>query len=382
MRQVGKSTVFEALRGNRKYVSLDDLGVRRLAKNDPKLFLKMYKPPVIIDEIQYAPELFPYIKMYVDEHRNENGLFWLTGSQKFSLMEDIQESLAGRVAILDMLGLSHREIARKPNGGEAFLPSMDMAGKDSHTILKVDPMDVYRAIFNGSFPRPIANRDTDREIFYRSYVQTYIERDVRDFHGITNSIKFRAFVGAVAVRTGNLLNYSDLSRDVDIDVRTVKLWLSILEKSGIIKLLYPYYANIAKRIIKTPKAYFLDTGLCVHLVSIDSPESLEASYMSGSILETYAFCEILKSYWHNGEDCNIYFYRDTDQKEIDFIIEKNAMLHPIEIKKTGFADPRHVRNFRILQKLKKPVGTGAVICLVDKVMVIDENNLAIPIWEI
>lgn len=277
MRQVGKSTVFETLGKDRKYVTLDDMENRELAKKNPKLFISIHKPPVIIDEIQYAPELFTYIKIYVDQ-KKEDGLFWLTGSQKFSLMQGIQESLAGRVAILDMLGLSRKEIVGKPQESKPFLPSLDMAINTKDYSFSA--MDVYKSIFDGSFPRLISKKDANRKTFYSSYVQTYIERDIRDFHGIVDSIKFYNFIVAVAVRTGNLLNYSDLARDTDIDVKTAKLWLFTLERSGIIKLLYPYYINVTKRIIKTPKVYFLDSGLCTYLASIDTPEALEASYLS------------------------------------------------------------------------------------------------------
>ena len=332
MRQTGKTYILNKIKEpERKYVSLDFPDERELAKTQPDLFLQRYPPPILIDEVQYAPELFTYIKIYADCHK-QDGLFWLTGSQKFSLMKGIQESLAGRIAILDLLGLSFREMMGKP-ATEPFVPSMDM---DKNTDAKpLELLDLYEIIWNGSFPRQIVNKGENREIFYRSYLQTYIERDIKDHQGITDSIKFYRFIRACAVRTGNLLNFTDLARDADIDVRTAKTWLAALERSGLVKLLYPYYINLTKRLTKTPKLYFLDSGLCAYLGSFDTPQSLEAGYLNGAILETWAFAEILKSYWHNGLDPYIYFYRDADQKEIDFIIERNMTLYPIEVKKTS-----------------------------------------------
>jgi len=379
-RQVGKSTIFEMLKtDNRRYVTLDHYDDRELAKTNPSLFLQRYEPPVMIDEIQYAPELFPYIKIYVDKNR-ENGLFWLTGSQKFNLMQGIQESLAGRVAVLDMLGFSYKERQNRAFESVPFIPDVTRYIENSVQEEELLLMDLYKVIFNGSFPRLLLNEGKGRDIFFKSYLQTYIERDIKDFHGISNDLKFYNFVRAVAVRTGNLLNYADLSRDVEIDIRTAKTWLGLLERSGLVILLAPYYQNLTKRIIKTPKIYFLDTGLCAYLARMDSPETLEAGYLTGSILETFVFCELLKSYWHNALVPNIYFYRDDDQKEIDFLIEKNGTLYPIEVKKTATPTLKDAKNFDILKKLNKPIGNGAVICLRPSPLPLSENIIAVPAW--
>ena len=381
MRQVGKTFLLNKIKErNRKYVSLDFPDERELAKNHPDLFLQRYTPPILIDEVQYAPELFQYIKIYSDAH-NQDGLFWLTGSQKFSLMKGIQESLAGRVAILDMLGLSYREIIRQP-ASKPFLPSMNAADHHSSNLKDLKLLDLYRIIWEGSFPRLIVHSGENREIFFRSYLQTYIERDVKDYQGISDNIRFYKFIRGAAVRTGSLLNYADLARDADIDVRTAKNWLATLERSGLIKLIYPYYVNVTKRLIKTPKLYFMDTGLCSFLGGFDTPKSLEAGYLNGAILETWAFIEILKSYWHNGEEPLIYFYRDADQREIDFIIERNMTLYPIEVKKTSAPALDSAKHFGILEKLKRPVGTGAVLCLRSSPLPLNEKVNALPIWEI
>ncbi|MCL2765919.1 MAG: ATP-binding protein [Treponema sp.] len=380
MRQIGKTYLLEKIKeSERQYVSLDFPDQRELAKNHPDLFLQRYKPPLLIDEVQYAPELLTYIKIYVDTHK-QNGLFWLTGSQKFSLMKGIQESLAGRVAILDMLGFSYREAAGQAKS-VPFLPSKNIKHVSPNGI-NMNILDFYKIIWTGSFPRLVVQNGKNWEFFYRSYLRTYIERDIKDYQGIDDSIKFYKFIRAAAVRTGSLLNYADLARDTDIDVRTAKTWLSALERSGLVKLLYPYFNNITKRLIKTPKLYFMDTGLCAFLAGMDTPKALEASYLSGAILETWAFIEILKSYWHNGEDPAIYYYRDADQREIDFIIEKNMTLYPIEVKKTSAPVEENARQFIHLEKLKKPIGMGAVLCLRSSPLPLNRHTVAWPVWEV
>ncbi|MCL1972032.1 MAG: ATP-binding protein [Endomicrobia bacterium] len=392
-RQVGKSSVLNMIKEKgRKYVSLDDIAVRGLALNDPQAFLQKYAPPVIIDEIQYAPNLFTYIKIWVDEHRykhkskgskttNPAGAFWLTGSQKFSLMKGVQESLAGRIAIIDLLGLSYQEITGNPNKSKPFWPD---EVNINERIKKRTIIDVYRDIWNGSFPEFITNPAMGRDKFFSSYMQTYIERDVQDYQGTTNELKFYKFVRAVAVRTGNLINYEDLARDCDIDRRTAQKWIDTLQASGLVYLLAPYSANLTKRIIKTPKIYFLDTGLACFLANIDSPEALEASYLNGSMLETYAICEILKGFWHNGEDTRkLYFYRDSNKKEIDLVLEKNMTLYPVEIKKTTSPDSSDYANLSIIDGLKKQVGKGAILCLSPNIMPVPKNNaIIVPIWNI
>lgn len=375
-RQVGKTTLLEKISKNREYITLDDLEQRRLAKQDPALFLQIHKPPLFIDEIQYAPELFSYIKMYVDKNKT-NGDFWITGSQKFHLMKNITETLAGRVAIIDLLGISQAE----EQGRKAipFLPDKDWIEQTLKNKLKnQDITDIYAKIFRGNYPKLVADKDMPRDIFYSSYVQTYIERDVKDLMKIGDELKFLTFLKTIAARTGQLINYADIAKDVDIDVKTAQSWTSILETSGIIKMLYPYHNNLTKRAIKTPKMYFLDTGLCSYLCGWDSPTTLMNGTMSGNILETFAFAEILKSYWNNAKQLNIYFYRDTDQKEIDFVIETNETLYPIEVKKT--ANPTGVKLwFNVLKDTGKSLGDGAVICLYNSILPIKENIITIPV---
>lgn len=380
-RQIGKTTLLEKLaEEGRDYVSLDDLDERSLAQQDPALFLQTHKPPLIIDEVQYAPILFSYIKMYVDKHKI-SGLFWLTGSQKFHLMKGIQESLAGRVAIIDMLGLSGKEIENKAKESVPFLPSRKWLKESSeHKSEEKNLQDIYSAIWNGGFPKLIVDDNKNRDIFYRSYIRTYIERDVKDSYNISDNIGFYNFFRAIAARTGQLLNYADIAKDVGVDPKTAKIWMSILERSGIIYLLYPYYNNVTKRIIKTPKVYFLDTGLCSYLTAWDSPKTLEAGAMSGAILETYVFSEILKSYWHNGQEPNIYFYRDNDQKEVDFLIEANGKIYPIEVKKTATPSLAATKNFSVLKNLKKDIESGVIFCLRPEIIPISQNVMSVPVW--
>jgi predicted AAA+ superfamily ATPase len=416
-RQVGKTTLLEICAdAQRNYVTLDDMQQRELARNDPALFLQSHKTPLTIDEVQYAPELFSAIKIIVDREK-KNGLFWLTGSQKFHLMQGITESLAGRVAIVDLLGLSQAEMDRRAEVAEPFLPTPDWIEQTAkHIKQPKSPQELYERIWLGSFPRLWITGDPDgagesdgsgygfgsgagagnldgsgfgyqhipyseinRDIFYKSYVQTYIQRDVRDQLNITDDIAFNRFLRTVAARTGQLLNYSDLARDVDIDHKTAKAWLSVLETSGLVYLLQPYHNNVTKRIIKTPKLYFLDTGLCSYLTQWPTAASLEAGAMSGAILETYMFSEILKSYWHNGKTPHFYYYRDTDQKEVDLIIETGEALYPIEFKKTANPSKAASKHFHVLEKLGKKVGHGAVLCFVEKSVPLSREVTAIPV---
>jgi predicted AAA+ superfamily ATPase len=382
-RQIGKTTLLENCKEqNRSYVTLDDLEQRQLAKTDPALFLQENKSPLIIDEVQYAPELFSYIKIHVDKNK-KNGDFWLTGSQKFHLMKGITESLAGRVAIIDMLGLSNKEIENNADGSIQFMDMDDWLENARKNAGKpMQSNDLYKRIWLGSYPRLISDKKISRDYFYKSYLQTYIERDVKDILNVGNELAFYNFIRATAARTGQLLNYAELARDVDIDTKTAKSWLSVLETSGLIKLLEPYYYNITKRIIKTPKLYFLDTGLCSFLTGWNTAKTLESGAMNGAILETYVFSEILKSYWHNGKYPNIYFYRDADQREIDFVIERDGMLYPIEIKKTATPSLTAIKNFFVLENLKKKVGMGSVICLREKDISLSRGVVAVPVWYI
>lgn len=379
-RQVGKTTLLEMCAGeDRNYVTLDDLQQRELARKDPALFLQSHLTPLIIDEVQYAPELFSAIKIIVDREK-KNGLFWLTGSQKFHLMRGITESLAGRVAIIDLLGLSQAEMDGRGGYSEPFLPTPDWTERTGVSIKHPKSLhEVYERMWLGAFPRLIQNPDTPRDIFYKSYVETYIHRDVRDILNIADDVAFHRFLITVAARTGQLLNYSDIARDVGIDHKTAKAWLSVMETSGLVYLLQPYHTNVTKRIIKTPKLYFLDTGLCSYLTHWPTPASLEAGAMTGAILETFLFSEILKSYFHNGKTPYLYYYRDADQREIDLVIEVGDALYPVEFKKTATPSRTASKQFHVLEKLGKRIGHGAVVCFVEKPVPLSREVVAVPV---
>ena len=382
-RQAGKTTMLRSLAEKesigRKYVTLDDLAERDMAKSDPALFLQLHKPPVLIDEVQYAPELFTYIKIHIDEHHNP-GDFWLTGSQIFRLMRGVQESLAGRIALLNMSPLSQREIIGAPCA--PFTTDLDRLLAEQDRIQPVSTPELFARLWKGSMPGLISGQTPDRNIFYSSYISTYVERDVRDLSGSVDALKFNRFVTAVAARCAQLLNYNALAEDADIDMPTAKAWVNILETLGIIFLLHPYSNNVLKRTIKTPKVYFYDTGLVCYLTRWSSPEVAESGAMNGALLENFAVSEIMKSYQNAGLEPYLYFYRDRDAKEIDVVLEGDGKLCPLEIKKTAVPDKRLTRVFGVIDKGPLQLGTGAILCLADHFSAFDRDNLIVPIWMI
>lgn len=378
-RQVGKTTVLKMCEKEKfNYVSLDKLSERIMAKETPELFLQRYKAPLVIDEVQYAPELFPYIKAIVDE-KQESGMYWLTGSQQFHLMKNVTESLAGRIAVLKLSGFSQREKSDIKNN-ESFVPSEKYISYVLNKKIKnIEINRLYETIWRGSFPKINVNKNMDWEIFYSSYLETYIERDIKSLSNINNELTFVKFMTALAARTGQLLNYADISKDIGISEVTVKAWVSLLRTSGIIYLLEPYYKNISKRMIKMPKIYFLDTGFACYLTKWNTPEVLQAGAMNGAFFETYVISEIIKSYWHNGRQAPIYFYRDKDKKEIDILIEENGILYPVEIKKTDTPTKDDIGNFKILETSKLKIGKGAVVCLASNYIPLTEKVNILPI---
>ncbi len=382
-RQAGKTTMLRELAEKenigRRYVTLDSLSERDLARNDPSLFLQLHRPPVLIDEVQYAPELFTYIKIHIDEHHNP-GDFWMTGSQVFRLMRGVQESLAGRVALLHMSPMSQREITGAPCA--PFTADLDRLLAERDRIAPVTMPELYARLWRGCMPGLVSGATPDRNVFYSSYLSTYVERDVRDLSGSVDALKFNRFVTAVAARCSQLLNYNALAEDADVDIRTAKAWTDILETLGIIFLLHPYSNNVLKRTVKTPKVYFYDTGLVCYLTRWSSPEVAESGAMNGALLENFAVSEIMKSYQNAGLEPYLYFYRDHDAKEIDVILEGDGQLCPLEIKKTASPDRRLTRVFQVIDKSPLRLGTGAVLCMADSLSAFDSSNLIVPIWMI
>ena len=380
-RQVGKSTVLKQLMDdNREEVTLDDIEERKLASKDPALFLQMHSLPILIDEVQYAPELFSYIKMAIDKGAAP-GSFWLTGSQPFKLMELARESLAGRIAIIHMPPLSQHEIYGRDKT-EPFSVDLDKLKMRSKINEPANLNEIYRRIWSGSLPGHISGKFTDRDLFYSSYLQTYIERDVKEIADIDDTMIFSDFIRSAACRAGQMLNVSDIAQDVGISNDTAKRWLKILEKSDIIFFLRPYSNNLLKRTIKTPKMYFFDTGLVAYLTRYSSPEILANGAINGAILENYVVSEIIKTYHNDTKECLMWYYRDTNSNEIDLVIESDGVLHPIEIKRTANPGTELIRPFKLLDKASVPKGKGAIICMREKLSAVDIDNYIVPVWMI
>lgn len=380
-RQVGKTTMLQKLMEgtDRGYVTLDDLNDRSLAKNDPELFLQLHKPPVLIDEVQYAPELFTYIKKYADKN-HEPGAFWLTGSQVFKLMRGVQESLAGRVAVLSLTSLSQAEISgveMKP-----FTIELEKLSEREKERDKTDARGIFERIYRGSMPAIVSGANSNSQIFYSSYLSTYIERDIRDLSDAIDSLKFLKFMTAAAARCGQMVNVADIAQDADINQTQAKNWLGILETLGIIFYLHPYSNNLLKRLVKTPKLYFYDTGLVCYLTKWSSADTLESGAMNGAILENYVVAEIAKTYWNCGMEPYMYYYRDKDAKEIDIVLEHDGVLNPIEIKKTSNPGTELTKVFELLDKSSTPRSKGAIICMKPGLGAIDRDNYIVPIWMI
>ena len=395
-RQVGKTTLLlkmaEAQQNDgiaRKYVTLDDPDVRYLAKHDPALFLQRYSPPVLIDEIQYAPELLPYIKMSVDRSRKK-GDFWITGSQAFHLMKNVSESLAGRAGIINLLGLSDAEIYQEPS--EPFQTDAEYLMKHLSIKRKRDLNEIYRRIFKGSMPELYADENVDWETYYRSYVDTYLQRDIRDLTQVADEMQFYNFMTIVAAQTSKPVVYEELANATGISAPTAKNWLSILVSSHIIALVQPFHNNALKRVVKMPLIHFLDTGLAAYLLKWGNPEALEKGAMSGAFFESYVFSEIYKSYLNAGKEPPIFYYRDKDKKEIDLLLYQNGILSPVEIKKSASPGKAAIKNFKVLEpittepahagleSLKVEIGTGSVICMANDLLPLDEKNWYVPVW--
>ncbi|MFO7969494.1 MAG: ATP-binding protein [Bacillota bacterium] len=379
-RQVGKSTTLKHLFGDSyHYVTLDDVLELELAKNDPKLFFRSNPLPLIIDEVQLAPGLFREVKRIVDES-DEKGQIILTGSQTFHLMDGVSESLAGRVGIVDFLGLSYREVT----GLEIdmpFCPDDDYLNQEKSNDIDID---LYEFIHRGSKPELNKDKDLDWKLYYASYIRTYLERDVRSILNVKNLDAFSNFMVVLASRTGQILNYSSIANEVGVDLETIKSWVRVLETSGIIFLLKPFSNNAIKRTIKSPMLYFLDTGLVSYLLNWLTKDTLEKGALSGAILETHVVSEIVKSFKQNGIlDLPLYFYRDKDKKEIDLIIKENGKLYPIEIKKTMNPNTKMAKTFSVLEKaLGYEVGNQLILCMIDKKYYLSDDLLAYPIKKI
>lgn len=380
-RQVGKTTVLRQLMDDdRAYVTLDDLEERSLAKRDPAMFLQLHPTPIMIDEVQYAPELFSYLKIEIDKGAKP-GTYWLTGSQAFKLMTLAQESLAGRVAILHMPSLSQHELY----GSGPCVPftlDLDALKQREKANTPADVSQMYQRIWQGFMPGLASGKFSDRDVFYSSYLQSYIDRDVKDQVQLADPLQFRDFVRAAACRAGQMLNVHDIAQDVGVSDDTAKRWLQVLEKSDIIFYLRPYSNNLLKRTVKTPKLYFFDTGLVAYLTRYSTPEILACGAMNGAILENFVVAELLKSYHNNAKECLLWYYRDSNSNEIDMVMESDGMLHPLEIKRSVNPGSELIAAFKLLDKASLPRGTGAVLCMRPRLSAINSENYILPIWMI
>lgn len=380
-RQVGKTTMLEHLieveGKGRKKVSLDDLTLRELAKTDPKMFFQLYQPPLLIDEVQYAPELFPYIKIMVDE-RHQPGDFWLTGSQLFKMMKGVQESLAGRVALLHLSPLSQSEIMKRPPE-PPFSLELPLLSERQNGRQMLNTPEVFQRIHQGGMPALVTGTYSNASIFYSSYIDTYMERDVRRLSNDIDSLKFLRFLRSVAAKTSQQVNYKGIADDAEIDQTTAKNWLHVLEALGIIFLLEPYSNNVLKRTVSTPKLYFYDSGIVCYLTRWSSPETAMEGAMSGALLENYTVAEIIKTYQNAGQEPFLYYYRDKDAREIDLILERDGKLFPIEIKKMASPPKKLTKVFDLIDKSPLQRGTGAILCMADQLGAFDQNNLIVPI---
>lgn len=380
-RQVGKTTMLEHLmevedRGRTK-VTLDDLTIRELAKTDPKMFFQLYQPPLLIDEVQYAPELFPYIKIMVDE-RHQPGDFWLTGSQLFKMMEGVQESLAGRVALLHLSPLSQSEIMKQP--AEApFSLDLPLLSKRQKARTMLTTPEIFQKIHLGGMPALVTGTYVNAGVFYSSYIDTYMERDVRRLSSDIDSLKFLRFLRSAAARVSQQVNYKGIADDAEINQATAKSWLHVLEALGIVFLLEPYSNNVLKRTVSTPKLYFYDSGLVCYLTRWSSPETAMEGAMSGALLENYTVAEIIKTYQNAGQEPFLYYYRDKDAREIDLILERDGKLFPIEIKKMASPTKKLTQVFDLIDKSPLQRGTSAILCMADQLGAFDQDNLIVPI---
>ncbi len=377
-RQVGKTTMMKHLAEgtNRTYVTLDNARARELAKNDPVLFFQTYKPPILIDEVQKAPELFEQIKIMCDESE-ETGLFWLTGSQQYKMMKSIRETLAGRLCILELYSLSQREKSNVLFDTELDFSLETLQSRQKQTP-KNDVTAVFGHIWEGGMPQVYGVDDEMRSEYFNSYIETYLMRDITEAGGISDTVKFRKFLETAAALVSEQVNYANLAEAAEISQPTAKSWLKTLEGLGIVYLLKPYSNNAFTRLTKTPKLYFCDTGLCAYLSMWLTPETLMKGAVSGHFYENYVVMELVKNYAYGKSKANITYYRDSNAKEIDIIIEENNMIHPLEIKKSANPNNREIKKYEVIDKANLNRGNGGIICMCEEPIPIDKNNCLIP----
>lgn len=380
-RQVGKTTLLRRLAAvDRTYVTMDDISVRSLAMTEPALFLQCYKPPLLIDEIQLAPKLLPYLKMYVDE-QGQNGDFWLTGSQAFELMHGVSESLAGRIGIVNLLGLSHGELIDRPAG--PFVPENEFLLSRVKESPLLPMSDLFDQIWQGSMPALNSASEQDWNCYYSSYVQTFLQRDVKELAQVNDELQFYRFLCAAASYTGSMLNYAALAKEVEITPPTAKQWLKVLAAAGLVYFLEPFAHPNLKYAVKAPKLYFTDTGLAAYLLRWSSAATLEAGAMASNFFETWVVNEIYKSFINCGQIPPLSYFRDFNTKEVELLIETDGCVYPLAIRKS--AQPvKEIKKFEILKPIAEGekalrIGSGGVVCLANDLLPVDAKNWYIPV---
>ncbi|MBR0225543.1 MAG: ATP-binding protein [Thermoguttaceae bacterium] len=377
-RQVGKSTMLRRLAEgqNRTYVTMDDSQLRDFARTEPKLFFQTYQPPILIDEVQKAPELFEEIKIICD-NSGEVGQFWLSGAQSKKLVKKAGDSLAGRLCILKMYSLSAREkLGVEPTDELEF--SLKSLTARQRLFPANNAPTTFENIWRGGLPDVQKKDEEQLGEYFNSYIETYLMRDAVDDYGVVDTEGFRKFLRACAAFAGHIVNYNDLGGSAGVSGATAKEWTKVLQSMGILFLLEPYASNELKRLTRTPKLYFCDTGFCAYLSSWTSREVLARGAASGHYYENYVIAELLRHYAYGKNRVNLNFYRDSKKREIDLIIEENGVLHPIEIKKTASPDKSAIKAFSVLNDAGREIGNGAVICMTDRTLPLDENNLIVP----
>jgi uncharacterized protein len=378
-RQSGKTTLVRHLFGEtHRYCSLDDPVIREQATTDPRLLLSRFPPPVILDEIQYAPGLLHYVKMLVDERRSEKGRFVITGSQAFAVMAGVTESLAGRAAVLSLLSLSWGELRGIPDADIGWKEALHAGTTAAHRA--PPPEDLAATIIRGGFPEPALDKAMDARLWQAGYMQTYLERDVRSLRAVGDLADFQRLLAALAARTGNLINFADLARDLGVTAKTIRAWVSVLEAGGQVVTVMPYHTNLGKRLVKRPKIYFLDTGTLAYLLSVDRPGQALQGMAAGPILEAAVLGQLQRLFRHRGEQPRIYFWRTADGHEVDFVVDDGTRLIPIEVKLTATPTPQHahgIEKFRTL--FGRKAAPGLLVCLCRESFSLARGVEAVPI---
>lgn len=377
-RQVGKSTMLQRIMPEgMRYVTLDDYMAAEYARKDPIGFLNEWGYPLCIDEIQYAPELLRAMKLRIDEQGQEPGMYWLTGSQRFVMMKGVSESLAGRIGIVDLHSLSQRETGQAPLNLAAFDPEHPAEQVQQENLCSL--RDLFVRIHRGGYPRLIQQPGLSVAAYFSAYTQTYVERDVQALTQVSNLASFIKLMRSAAMRTGQQLVYSDLARDADISPKTAAAWISILQTSGIVELLEPYHVNTTKRLSKTPKLYFMDTGLCCWLAGWDNAEQLMNSGYAGAILETWVYGQLVRSFANAGERPQLTYYRDRNGAEVDFLLEKNGCLYPMEVKRSSTPSINDLRWVKHIPPGSNQLRPGIIFCTANSYTPLPFGAAAFPI---